>query len=319
MRITESRIRMLLISRSDLSVGKIPEPDDITKIGRLYGAVEMDLKADFRSLNLIDYTEMKGMKFKRDIEKSVKVLNRGAVKWSRSAVPDAYIDAKDKAELLLDIIGATRDPLFDERIHKQTILDGIETTNDFLIEANITINSTANTYVFLIQSAAKRIATIQSWDMRDEEIISELLDEAIIAGASRWAVAKLVMGHFEELIGEGMFININGRNYNIKKYSKMVARTRLRKVQSDAVMRMCEEYNNDLVQVSDHGTTTEICLPFEGNVYSISGTDPKYPVLPMRPPFHPNCQHNISPTSERIIARNPQRRVSQQPWFTGNQ
>ncbi|GAH15468.1 unnamed protein product, partial [marine sediment metagenome] len=163
---------MLLTSRNNSSVGKIAEPDEIIKIGRLYGAIEMDLKMEFRQLTPFEYTEMDGTEFKRDVKKSVKTLNRGAIKWSKSAVADAYIDAKDKAMLLLDIMGATRDPLFDERIHRQTILDEIEITNDVLMRANITIDSTADTYTYLIRSAAKRIATIQSWDMRDEEIIS---------------------------------------------------------------------------------------------------------------------------------------------------
>ena len=308
---------MLLISRNDLSVGKIPEPDDVTKIGRLYGASEKDLKSDFRSLTPLNFTALKGMEFKKDVEREVQTLNRDAIKWSNEAVPDAYIDAAKKAELLLEIEGETPDPRFDDRIHKRTIIEEIEKTNEFYLKANISINMTAATYVYLMSIAAARIATVEFWDMRDEEVIAELLDEAIAAGASRWAVAKLVMGHFEELIGEGQFININGRNYNLKKYSKMVARTRLRKVQSEAVIRMSEEFGTDLVQVSDHGTTTEICLPFEGNVYSISGKSKNHPVLTERPPYHPNCQHNISPTTERIIARNPQRRVSQQPWFTG--
>lgn len=310
---------MLTTLRYSLSVGKIAEPDEIIKVGRLYGAVETDLKSEFRSLTPIDFTELKGMTFKRDVERSVQTLNRGAIKWSNAAVPDAYIDAKNKAKLLLDIMRETRDPLFDDRIHKRTIVEEVETTNEVLLRANVSINLTADTYTYLIRTAAAKMATFEFWDMRDEEVIADLLDDAIEAGASRWAVAKLIMGHFEGLIGDGQFININGRNYNVKKYSKMVARTRLRKVQSRAVLRMCNEYNNDLVQVSDHGTTTPICLSFEGNVYSVSGKDKEYPVLPEPPPFHPNCQHNITPTNAAIIARNPQRRVSQQPWFTGGE
>ena len=314
-----SRIRMLLISRNDLSVGKIAEPDEVTKIGRFYGAVEKELQLDFRSLTPINFTNLKGIEFKKNVEREVQTLNRGAVKWSNEAVPDAYIDAAKKAELLLKIEGEKPDPLFDDRIHKRTIVEETEKTNEFYLKANVSINMTAGIYTYLMAAAATRIARIESWDMRDEETIANLLDEAIERGASRWAVAKLVMGHFEGLIGDGQFININGRNYNVKKYSKMVARTRLRKVQSEAVIRMSEEYETDLVQVSDHGTTTEKCLEFEGNVYSISGKSKNHPVLTERPPYHPNCQHNISPTSERIIARNPQRRVSQQPWFTGSQ
>lgn len=307
---------MLLISKTSTSLGKIAEPDEITKLARLYGAVESDLQAEFRSLTPLKFTEIEAMAFKREITRSIQVLNRGAVKWSQPAVREAYIDAAGKAKLLLEMLDAILDPSFDERIHKRTIIEETELTNEFLLKANVSINLTADTYTYLMRKASAQVAqidqTIQAWDMRDEETIAELLDEAIILGASRWKTSKLVMAHFEALIGEGMFININGRNYNIKKYSRMVARTRLRKVQSQAVLRMCEEYNNDLVQVSDHGTSTEICLPFEGNVYSTTGRDKDYPVLPEPPPFHPNCQHNISPTTPALIERNPQRRVSQQ-------
>ena len=82
----------------------------------------------------------------------------------------------------------------------------------------------------------------------------------------------------------------------------MVARTRLRKVQSDAVIETAKQFESDLVEISDHGTETEICEQYEGNVYSLFGKTPGYDVIDQYPPFHPNCQHHMFPTSEEAIA-----------------
>jgi hypothetical protein len=57
-------------------------------------------------------------------------------------------------------------------------------------------------------------------------------------------------------------------------------------------------YGTDLVQVSSHNTTTKICMPYEGKVYSISGKDKRFPPLMNTPPYHPNCLHLIFPTFE---------------------
>ena len=132
-------------------------------------------------------------------------------------------------------------------------------------------------------------------------MIAGLLDETIRDGGSRGDLQRLIRQHFKRELYEKKFININGRNYDLTKYAKTVARTRLRKVQSDSVKNMCTQYENDLVQISDHGTVSEICKPYEGNVYSINGQTPGYETLPEWPPFHPNCEHHASPTSIEAI------------------
>jgi hypothetical protein len=90
--------------------------------------------------------------------------------------------------------------------------------------------------------------------------------------------------------------------YNLGAYARMVARTTLREAQTQATLDLCATYENDLVEVSYHGTDCDICLEYEGKVYSLSGNDPNYPVLDEQPPFHPNCKHDILPTSEAEIS-----------------
>jgi hypothetical protein len=92
--------------------------------------------------------------------------------------------------------------------------------------------------------------------------------------------------------------------YNLSKYAEMVARTTLAEAQTQATLDQCALYENDLVKVSDHNTICDICKEYEGNIYSLSGNDPDYPMLDESCPFHPNCQHGLLPTSiEEIRVR----------------
>ena len=64
---------------------------------------------------------------------------------------------------------------------------------------------------------------------------------------------------------------------------------------------LCRQYDNDLIEISDHGTDCDECKEYEGNVYSITGRTPGYEIIPMWPPFHPNCEHSAHPTSEEAM------------------
>jgi hypothetical protein len=77
----------------------------------------------------------------------------------------------------------------------------------------------------------------------------------------------------------------------------MVARTTTREAASVAAINECKEFDVDLVQISTHYPTCEICAPLQGKVFSISGKDKRYPKLTdeYRPPFHPNCRHVLTP------------------------
>ena len=81
----------------------------------------------------------------------------------------------------------------------------------------------------------------------------------------------------------------------------------MRDSQTAATLDLCNQYDNDLVQWSEHGTICDICKEFEGNVYSISGTSLNYPMLEEVPPAHPHCEHVLLATSEEGIALEKER------------
>lgn len=274
----------------------------IRELERIYRVIEKEIMNDLLLVDVGNYQEVKTVKVQEKINRLIKMLNRSATEWSKVAVPEAYEKGYEVAKTRLEIIGAEKDEEFSERIHKHTIKNEVEETIDTLITADLSIKINVGTYLYLVRQSALGLMQIQEFDFRDEAFISDLLDDTIIAGGTRNQAKKLITEYITSEVGEGKFIQIRGRNYNMSKYADLVAKTRLRTVQTKAVLNSCKQYANDLVEVSAHGTDCIICDPYEGNIYSLSGKDSPYPWLDAYPPFHPRCQHHIRPVSIEAIA-----------------
>jgi hypothetical protein len=109
--------------------------------------------------------------------------------------------------------------------------------------------------------------------------------------------------------GVTAFVDKAGRNWSLHTYASMVTRTTSRQAEVLAVLTADPEH--DLYKISSHGTTCALCAPYEGRVYSRSGTDPDFPPLaaafgkvdPLGPNdlsntwlnIHPNCLHVLMP------------------------
>lgn len=120
-----------------------------------------------------------------------------------------------------------------------------------------------------------------------------------------------VPGFVEALRREGItaFVDKAGRNWSLHTYCSMVTRTTSRQAEVMAVLTADPE--QDLYQISRHGTTCGLCAPYEGRVYSKSGNDPDFPPLadafgkvdPAGPNnlantylnIHPQCLHVLLP------------------------
>ena len=103
----------------------------------------------------------------------------------------------------------------------------------------------------------------------------------------------------QRLISEGLtgFKDKLGREWRLDSYAQMVARTTSREIATVATLNTCQEADIDLIQISSHWPTCEICVPLQGKVFSISGKDERYPKLEEEytPPIHPNCLHVTTP------------------------
>lgn len=281
--------------------GRIPLRDNVRKLNKIYSVASKKIAREMSLLDIANYQELKAIKMQENIDQLINILNRAAMKWAKKSMSEAYEKAYSISKTQLEILGAKRDYNFMEKIHEQTIMEDTDETMNVLIKANQSIKQNVAIFLYLVRKTTKTLSQFQAFDLRDEEIISELLDDAIREGETRNYAANAVKDHFKQRFGEAQFININGRNYEMRAYADLVAKTRLRVVQTDAVLNSCKEFQNDLVQVSAHGTACLICEPYEGGIYSLSGKHPSYPYLDDYPPFHPRCQHSLLPTSEPAI------------------
>ena len=137
------------------------------------------------------------------------------------------------------------------------------------------------------------------------------LEQVALQQATGRGTYKMLPGFVEQLRREGItaFVDKAGRNWSLHTYCAMVSRTTSRQAEVLAVLTADPE--QDLYRISSHGTTCAICAPFEGRVYSKSGTNPDYPPLaaafgkqdPAGPDIlantwlnmHPGCLHSILP------------------------
>ena len=137
------------------------------------------------------------------------------------------------------------------------------------------------------------------------------LEQVAAQTATGRGVNRAVPEFVRALQREGVtaFVDRAGRKWSLHTYCTMVSRTTRR--QAEVLSVLTRDPEHDLYRISSHGTTCALCAPYEGRVYSKSGTDPDFP--PLADAFgkidlagpdtlantwlniHPNCLHSISP------------------------
>ena len=136
------------------------------------------------------------------------------------------------------------------------------------------------------------------------------LEQVALRQATGQGVYKQLPQFVEALRREGVtaFVDKAGRRWSLHTYGSMVSRTTSR--QAEVLSVLTADPEHDLYRISVNGTTCGICAPYEGRVYSKSGTNPDYPPLaaafgkqdPDGPDtlantwlnLHPQCQHSLA-------------------------
>ena len=269
---------------------------------RLYREAGRSLRSDLFSIDLARFNDIEATKIRHNASLTVAALNLAAAKWVGTALVESGKMAERRARTALEILGKRpkrpqiTDPGYNSR----------EKALETLVKANDSIRTTVDKYlsISLVAAHQLRSSQIQEFSYTDAaEILDAIALEALAKEKSRGWLMKQIAEYLRALLEADEFIEINGRTYKMSKYAKMVARTELMKVQTDATLDICRQYENDLVQVSFHATECEECQEFEGETYSISGRHAKYESLASSGFMerHPNCKHSITPTSEAAI------------------
>ncbi len=288
----------------------IPKERLIQEIGAAYSGSASRIMAILRELHPESYHPMTAAAAMHRIRSIVSTLDAEAVSWAASSIKAAYMESKGVTRVKLEAIGAKPSRKYDPARHSKAIDKRTRAAARYFLDANGTILATAGKYLAALAHARKKLDTYREEAALEAFTSAEarkLVNSVVARGAAEHipalGVGRMILDRLMGILGEASFIEINGRNYNLKAYSELVARTTMREAQTDATKELCREYDNDLVQFSKHDSPCEVCAPLEGQVFSVSGTDPDYPELTddETPPIHPRCEHNLNPTSANAL------------------
>lgn len=132
-------------------------------------------------------------------------------------------------------------------------------------------------------------------DIFRREALRESALGLIESGTRREVTERLKQTLIEE--GKTSFIDAAGRHWNLDRYVAMAVRTTSREATTQATLMRFAERGVDLVTISEHPTSCDICKPYQGKTFSLTGTR-RYEKLDQFPPFHPNCRHVLLPAKQ---------------------
>lgn len=277
------------------------QTDDIARLNRIYENAGRRIRAILRKVDPANYTAGAVAQARAEIVVAVKNLNTMSLAWTETAIPPAYARGEKTAKTTMEILGIkpVKTRKFDAR---KKMIDDLAIV---LIRANNSIITTTDRYLAAVAMSAGAIASVQlreyDYSADAKATVDRWATQAVEKEQSRKVLATKIKDYLRKFIDDDELIEIGNRLYNLKSYSEMLSRTTLREAQTAATLDVCSEYDNDLVQFSDHQTDCKECQQFEGNIYSISGKHPDYPKLEEEPPIHPNCEHSLLPTSDIAI------------------
>lgn len=278
------------------------------KIKAAYKAAADRLAAVLQRLDPDAYSESTAAAVMTSAQEIVGSLNARSRAWARRALTTAYEDERRISKNRLVVIGAEPGRGGKKR-HERAKAALIRQTLRDLFKANATFERTAQQYLGMVRAASRGLQKLEAMSPELTTRIGGLAKKAVKDGLARQTLKNQIRKLLDLTLRGRDFISIRGkdgvlRDYKAGKYAEMVARTRLREAASEATVNAAREYDHDLVEIPAKGGSCEDCIEIEGQVYSLTGDTPGYPVLTdeERPPIHPNCRHYLRVTSESSLA-----------------
>lgn len=237
-------------------------------------------------------------KLRKEVDQLYADMSYTFSAWSKTEIPVAYrtsVTAITKAIEADAAILATAQKSLPAMISQTAPLSAL-----MALEANDTFLAALNagrTNVIRFTRATQQVLLTES--QINSALIKGLLDGGNLGKASKVLSGDFWSKMYSNIKGD-QFIQAGKYRYTPDYYAQLVARTKFHEAQSMAALTTAKNYDTNLVQVSDHNTKTEICIPYEGNIYSIDGKG-KYPPLEDTPPYHPNCLHLLYPVFESAL------------------
>lgn len=153
-----------------------------------------------------------------------------------------------------------------------------------------------------------RLTRVAQQTLINESIINREIIDALEQGNLRRGISGLsreFRTKLQQIVPNQWYVQAGSKRYKPSFYAELLARTKFHEAQAQGTVITANNYNTDLVHVSTHNTTTEICQQYENKIFSLSGKDKRFPIIDQTSPFHPNCLHTMNVVFEsQLVAAN---------------
>jgi hypothetical protein len=262
----------------DLSSSKSPLSDaQAQRLIRMYGEAEKEILKECNRL-LLKNPESYSLAWQKTVLQRVQQIRSdllgGSRTWCSEAIPDSYMKGMNWADK--DPLAGTNVLAGFGSIHQQAVEVLADNAYSRLEDVNNVVGRRVND-VF-------------------RSVALENSKGAVIGYQTTRQAAKKIR---EDLAQRGItgFVDKAGHEWDMRRYAKVLAQETVNGAFRQGTINRLEEKGHDLVRISTHSGSCPQCTPFEGETFSMSGTDEKYrPLEEARAAglFHPGCLHIIS-------------------------
>lgn len=146
---------------------------------------------------------------------------------------------------------------------------------------------------------ATRLPIVRSYMDHIRELVIRASDRAYLE-ADELTRRQLSQEIMREVADQGItgITYRDGRTLKLDSYAEMVARSQTGNAARQAHINRLQEYGRDLILISQHYPVSPLCEPYQGKVYSLSGTSERFPPFSSTNPgsqlYHANCKHSQS-------------------------
>jgi hypothetical protein len=222
----------------------------------------------------------------------LKEVETEAAAWIKTNIPRMAEYGSLDAKANLNALGITDFTMTFSQLHKEAVETVIATIKREMSDA---VDVTSNTLL-------KYTRRLQVSSAEQRDILTNVARSVAFGDATPTLSANIA----ERLAARAIAgkITVGSRTMSLDSYAELVARTHLRVAYSRGTEMRLRANGVHLCVISEHGTQCKICGPLEGKIFSLDGSDPRFPPLSATPnegtPFHPNCLHVVLPFIEDL-------------------
>ncbi|MDQ7794139.1 MAG: phage minor capsid protein [bacterium] len=251
-------------------------PEDLVRLSEAEAKrlTQLYMEAELEILRQVDRAMGRGndLRYLRGMLDNVQAILEDLIdgnrQWCEQAIPRVYVAGAEFADGLSGKASAGFGA-----IHQQAVKVLADNAFDRLDNVRQVIGRRVEDVYrqYALEATRQSIIGYKSWQQVSREFRDNLRAEGITG-----------------------FRDAAGREWNMKTYADMVARTTTMEAHLTGTANRLLEHGHDLVRISQHAGACEKCRPWEGRILSLTGKTPGYPTLETARDaglFHPRCRH----------------------------